>query len=156
MHFLVPTWPAFWLLSAKRPFTWPLDGEIDVMEHFACSNSSTGVITSHIQTQAYNYVNVTSKGVKNFVPNLFQDFHIYGLNWNSSSLLFYFDNKLTFKYKNPSPTNPNYSKWPFNQPFNIILNMALSTWCQTPTPDTGYPTSMFVDYVRQYESRPDL
>jgi beta-glucanase (GH16 family) len=27
------TWPAFWLLSAKRPLNWPEDGEIDIMEH---------------------------------------------------------------------------------------------------------------------------
>ena len=27
------TWPAFWLLAAKRPLDWPRDGEIDVMEH---------------------------------------------------------------------------------------------------------------------------
>ena len=27
------TWPAFWLLSAKRPLNWPTDGELDVMEH---------------------------------------------------------------------------------------------------------------------------
>lgn len=25
------TWPAFWLLGAKRPLNWPSDGEIDVM-----------------------------------------------------------------------------------------------------------------------------
>ena len=25
------TWPAFWLLAAKRPLNWPGDGEIDVM-----------------------------------------------------------------------------------------------------------------------------
>ncbi len=25
------TWPAFWLLAAKRPLQWPLDGEIDIM-----------------------------------------------------------------------------------------------------------------------------
>jgi beta-glucanase (GH16 family) len=27
------TWPAFWLLSAKKPLNWPNDGEIDIMEH---------------------------------------------------------------------------------------------------------------------------
>jgi beta-glucanase (GH16 family) len=27
------TWPAMWLLAAKRPLNWPSDGEIDVMEH---------------------------------------------------------------------------------------------------------------------------
>jgi beta-glucanase (GH16 family) len=27
------TWPAFWLLGAKRPLNWPDDGEIDIMEH---------------------------------------------------------------------------------------------------------------------------
>ena len=25
------SWPAFWLLSAKRPVNWPSDGEIDIL-----------------------------------------------------------------------------------------------------------------------------
>src|SRR5690242_14893919 len=27
------SWPAIWTLGSKTPFTWPDDGEIDIMEH---------------------------------------------------------------------------------------------------------------------------
>src|SRR5580765_6419002 len=27
------TWPAIWMLGSSKPFKWPDDGEIDIMEH---------------------------------------------------------------------------------------------------------------------------
>ena len=46
------TWPAFWLLSAKQPFSWPRNGEIDVMEHVGFE---PGVIHGTIHCDKYNW-----------------------------------------------------------------------------------------------------
>jgi len=41
---------------------------------------------------------------------------------------------------------------PFNQKFFIILNFAVGgAWPGAPSPDTVFPQSMAVDYVRVYQ-----
>lgn len=48
------TWPAFWLLSVRKPgWSWPKDGEIDIMEHVGYDMN---VIHATIHCAAYNHL----------------------------------------------------------------------------------------------------
>ena len=54
----VGTWPAFWLLaSSKKPLNWPLDGEIDIMEHVGFEMN---VVHSTIHCSAFNHMVISS------------------------------------------------------------------------------------------------
>ena len=139
-------WPAFWLLAANRPLVWPLDGEIDVMEHWGCN---PGVVAANIHTKKYNHMIGTNKGNSIYIQNLFDDFHTYRLDWNANRLIFYVDNRQIFRYDN---NENSYEAWPFNNQFNIILNLAVDSKCAQGVDNNFFPAEYVVDYVRQYEA----
>jgi len=65
----------------------------------------------------------TQKGGSKAVDNVFDQYHTYSLDWNSSRLKFYIDDSLIFAYYKEA--NAGYDSWPFDQEFNIIINTAI-------------------------------
>ena len=139
-------WPAFWFLAANRPLVWPLDGEMDVMEHWGCN---PGFVAANIHTKIYNHMIGTNKGNSIYIQNIFDDFHTYRLDWNANRLIFYVDNRQIFRYDN---NENSYEAWPFNNQFNIILNLAVDSKCAQGVDNNFFPAEYVVDYVRQYEA----
>ncbi len=143
----IPTWPAFWLLSARRPLRWPLDGEIDIMEHVSCVPNYIGV---HVNTKKYNWKNGTSQGKKVYINNLYDEFHTFGVDWNAQRIIFYIDNIEYFRYVK---TEMTFEAWPFDTRFNIIFNMAMDTQCMKENYDYLLPAKFIVDYIRIYNKK---
>merc|ERR1719215_117128 len=115
----VGTWPAIWMMPTDSNYGgWPASGEIDIMEALGRSH---GHVFGTIHTHAYNHMKGTQKG-KSFYTD-FSEWHTYALDWEKEKLTWYTDGNLynSFKPYNPS----NYAEWPFDQPFYLILNLAL-------------------------------
>lgn len=74
--------------------------------------------------------------------NFGEEFHIFGLQWNETELIFYFDGKEIRREKNEFC----YSESP------IWLSLALVKWAG-PVTDAVDGTSMKVDYVRYYQKK---
>lgn len=143
------TWPAIWMLSAKNPMKWPLDGEIDIMEHVGFDE---GVVHGTIHTEAYNHVKKTQKGKSTPVSDATQAFHVYAIDWDSERIAFYVDDQNYYTISK-TETGTKYEQWPFDQPFYLILNVAVGgNWGgQKGVDDTIFPARMEVDYVRVYQ-----
>ena len=90
------TWPAFWLLSAKRPLQWPLNGEIDIMEAVGFETSPNIYATIHCQS----FYGANGKGNHIAIADPYNTFHTYKADWNSQRIKFYTDNQLYFTYSN--------------------------------------------------------
>ena len=46
----------------------------------------------------------------------------------------------------------NVEHWPFDQPFFLILNLAVGgNWPGSPNTSTEFPSKFFINYVRVYE-----
>ena len=57
------------------------------------------------------------------VPGNYTSYNVYSLLWTPTSLTFEVNNKPFYTYtKNPGA---NYTTWPFDQPFYLIMNLAL-------------------------------
>ena len=91
------SWPAFWMLDG----VWP--PEIDIFEYpvFTGTNipdrySESGVwLNSNNQVQSdFTWIGDGSPAGEPDLPNLSFDFHNYALDWDSTSLRFYFDGTL--------------------------------------------------------------
>ncbi len=139
-------WPAFWMLGANSDTaTWPQCGEIDIMEYLG--NNPTTVFGS-LHGPGYFAGNAITK---NYVlPNdrFDNDFHIFGVEWDEDKINFYVDNAL---YNQITPSKVP-GPWVFNQPFYLILNMAVGgNFPGSPNTETVFPQTMQVDYVRVYE-----
>lgn len=141
------TWPAFWLLAAKRPLNWPQDGEIDIMEHVGYDQN---VVHATIHCKAYNHIDGTQIGKSTRVDDVSNKFHLYQLYWSEKSIRAYIDNKLYFQIDRPA--NANQDTWPFDNQFQILINTAVGgDWGGALGVDESvYPQRFVVDYVRQY------
>jgi len=139
-------WPAFWMVGANSDVvSWPQCGEVDIMEYLG-NNPTTVFGTVH--GPGYSGANAVSKTYS--LPNsrFDTDFHVFGIEWGENYINYYVDDVL---YNQITPNNVN-GEWVFNQPFYIILNLAVGgNLPGSPNNQTTFPQTMLVDYVRVYQ-----
>ena len=144
----VGTWPAIWMLPTDWVYGgWPNSGEIDIMEHVGFD---PGVIHGTVHTKAFNHTNGTQQGSQTFVGDFDVNYHVYALEWTPSQIRVYVDNNHYFTFNN---LNEGWEKWPFDQRFHLILNIAIGgTWGGLQgVDDSIFPVRMYIDYVRVYQ-----
>jgi beta-glucanase (GH16 family) len=142
-------WPAFWMLGNDiSSVGWPKSGEIDVME-----NLGTEPGTVHASLHGPSTAGPTSDltapfrlaGTRNFAD----DFHLYAVEWEPSTIRFYVDTNLYATFNRSHW--PAGGAWVFDHPFFLILNVAVGgNWPGPPDTTTVFPQQMLVDYVRVY------
>jgi beta-glucanase (GH16 family) len=145
------TWPAIWMLPVDNRYgKWPKSGEIDIMEHVGYD---PGVIHGTVHTQSFNHIHGTEKGAQKIVPGFADDFHVYAMNWTPKKIEFFVDD---VKYHEFVNTGQNSDDWPFDQPFYLLLNVAVGgNWGgRLGVAEDIWPKRMEVDYVRVYAPRP--
>lgn len=150
-------WPGLWMVPQYSIYgPWAASGEIDVME-------STGILpqnvigtihfggpypdTAQSPGPSYNYIPGTS----------LNNFNTYVLDWTSNAISWYIDGQ---KYEtqtnwwsssNTNNTEINPYPAPFNQPFYIIMNLAVGGAYGGPNIDnSAFPADLQIDYVRVY------
>ncbi|MGA0351366.1 MAG: family 16 glycosylhydrolase [Acholeplasmataceae bacterium] len=145
-------WPAFWLLPQTETYGgWAASGEIDIMEaRGRLPGEMSGAIHFGGAWPNNTYVSETYA-----LPNgeSINEFQVYAIEWDETSIRWYVDdvNFYTvtewFSEGNPFPA-------PFDQPFYILLNLAIGgVFDNNIVP----PASLFedqvlmqVDYVRVF------
>ena len=139
-------WPAFWMLGANSDtVTWPACGEIDIMEYLG-NNPLRMFGTVH--GPGYSGGESVSKDFLLTNSRFDTDFHVFGIEWDEDKINFYVDD---FLYHSIKP-NDVPGEWVFNQPFYLILNVAVGgNLPGDPNVETPFPQSMLVDYIRIYE-----
>jgi beta-glucanase (GH16 family) len=142
------TWPAIWMLpTLNRRMSWPLDGEIDIMEHVGFDK---GQIYGTVHTEAYNHNKGTQRGAVTTVDDATEEFHVYSIEWNADRIEWFVDNEKYHVFKNEKQSQ---KEWPFDNPFHLILNIAVGgSWGgQQGVDDSIWPRRMEVDWVRVYQ-----
>lgn len=141
------TWPAFWMLS-KDFKSWPLDGEIDIMEYVGYDPN---VVNGSIHTQSYNHSIGTQRTAKKTIANAESEFHVYALKWTEDKIRIYVDGYNYFTFSNDETGNKN--TWPFNVPFYLKLNLAIGgNWGGAQGVDETLSSASYqIDYVRVYQ-----
>lgn len=141
------TWPAIWMLGKNRAEAgWPTCGEIDIMEHVGYDKDT---IHGTIHTQAYNHMKGTQKGKTIFIENPYTAFHVYSIEWTQEKIDFLLDGVV---YNHIVNEHLSTNEWPFDQPFYLILNLAVGgNWGgKKGIDETVFPAVMEVDYVRVF------
>lgn len=159
-------WPAIWLLSQDEKFGgWAASGEVDIME---ARGQETGKVLGTLHYGGGWPANAHTG--KDFIfpgQGSIADFHVYALEWEPGEMRWYVDGKLyqtqnfwwsTSKRdgaKGGRPANESeLNPWPapFNQPFYIVLNLAIGgQFLGNPDATTVFPAEMDIDYVRVYD-----
>lgn len=143
-------WPAFWMMPASPVYGgWPRSGEIDIMENLG-NDSTTVYGTIHYGDTPPNNKH-TGKSYSLHEGNFNDSFHIFTLIWEKAKIQWLVDGHL---YQTLSEWYTPGEKFPapFNQPFNIILNLAVGGyWPGYPDSTTIFPQKYVIDYVRVYQ-----
>ena len=144
------TWSAIWTMPGGWTFSdgnWPDVGEIDIMEHVG---HNLGVIHASAHSKDYQWQKNTQKTGTIFIPDVNTEFHSYILDWTPDYMKVYVDDSLYFTYENEGLGE---SKWPYDKPFYLILNVAVGgAWGSIEgIDDSAFPQTMEVEYVRVYQ-----
>jgi beta-glucanase (GH16 family) len=142
------TWPAIWMLPENSEYGgWPASGEIDLMEHVGHEPNR---VYATVHTEAFNHVKGTQSTDTLRIDDAEEAFHRYALEWTPEKITWLVDGQTYSTFKN---RNRTYKEWPFDQPFHLILNIAVGgNWGGRQGVDhTIWPQQMTVDYVRVYQ-----
>ncbi|MAX71210.1 MAG: laminarinase [Flavobacteriaceae bacterium] len=135
-------WPAFWMLGSNiSEVGWPKSGEIDIMEYVG---KKPHEIHTTLHTQdSYGQ----SKNTKiSTIETIEEGFHTYKAKWTEESITFYIDDNEVYVF-NPKVKDEN--TWPFNQPFYILVNMAIGGNFGGPEVDDNiFPKQFEIDYIK--------
>jgi beta-glucanase (GH16 family) len=136
-------WPAFWMLGNNiSQVSWPQCGEIDIMERINTAPTLYG--TMHWENNG-----AASYGGNTPIPNPSQ-YHLYSVEWDSASIVWYLDGT---QYWSGNIANNINNTNAFHEPFYILLNMAVGgTWPGNPDGTSVFPDTMYIDYVRVYQT----
>lgn len=140
------TWPAIWMLGTGG--RWPEDGEIDLMEQTGWDKTR---VLGTVHTRAYNYFNGSlgvGRGASTVLANACTAFNRYQLTWTPDRIQIGVNDSVYMVFDNPK--NGDWTRWPFDQPQYLILNVAMGGDLGGAV-DAGFTADqMEVDYVRVY------
>ncbi|MFF1460530.1 family 16 glycosylhydrolase [Streptomyces sp. NPDC058330] len=140
-------WPAFWMLGDDLGSAgWPASGEIDIMENVGHEPD-----TVHGTLHGPGYSGGGGITASYTLPDgtaFADDFHTFAVDWSPQAITWSVDGH---DYRTRTPADVNGSKWVFDHPFFIILNLAVGgDWPGSPDGSTSFPQTMTVDYVRVF------
>ena len=148
--------PAFWLMANDENLygQWPRCGEIDCMEVMGQeTNKAYGTVhygNPHAQSQGTYY---TGENESDFSD----DFHVFTCDWEPGKITWYVDGVKYYEENDWYSTTVGQGTLaypaPFDQPFYIILNLAVGgSWVGNPNDETSFENNPYeIDYVRVYQ-----
>jgi len=146
-------WAAGWTLgdSYRDEKSWPYCGEIDIMESVGYEvddETGDGIAHCTVHTPAYYFKINNQISNTREVVDIADDFHTYAVEWTPKVIRGYVDGEQYYLYDK----NANELEWPFAEPQNIILNLAMGGgWGGAQGLDSTITSQQLViDYVRVY------
>ena len=146
-------WPAFWLMPRDDVYGgWANSGEIDIME-------ARGRLPFEVSSALHyggQWPNNTYTSATYRFPegDSIQAFHLYAVEWDETEFRFYVNDVMYHRVTHWFNTGHAFPA-PFDQPFYIILNLAVGgTFDGRQTPPDGlfeFPVEMQVEFVRVFE-----
>ena len=144
------TWPAIWMLPENDLYgEWPKSGEIDIMENVG---KDAEWIHGSIHSEEYNFQNSNHLTNKVSIPTNSSQYHKYSVIWTPEYIEFLVDDVSYFKHSYNESTD--YSKWeafPFDKPYNLILNLALGGNWGGDIDESIFPCYFYIDSVKIYD-----
>lgn len=136
----VGTWPALWTLGSDiSTVSWPACGEMDIME---ARGSEPNKIFGTFHYPGRSGGN--ADGGTTIISNASAAFHIYSLEWISTSIKISVDGIVYH-------TLANSSSVPFNHDFFLIMNVAMGGNFAGSIAPSFTSDTMEVDYIRVYK-----
>ena len=147
--------PAFWLMPTDENLygQWPKCGEIDIAEVLGDKTDTTHATLHFGEPHTQRQGTYTLKN-----GDFSKEFHVYACEWEPGEIRYYLDGELFYTENDWFTKREGFDEVtypaPFDQPFYIILNLAVGgTWVGYPDDTTVFDerAQMVVDYVKVYQ-----
>lgn len=140
-------WPAFWMLGndINHGTQWPYCDEIDIMENIGqTGDQGTNHMSLHDGNDTTYYQALPGGQIYH------NAYHTFSALWQPNQIQFFVDGNLMVTDTPASMGN----NWAFNNnPNFFLLNCAVGgSWPGNPDATTSFPQTMYVDYVRAYQT----
>jgi beta-glucanase (GH16 family) len=136
------TWPAIWMLGdIIADQGWPTCGEIDIAEG---RGSDPSQLFGTLHGPGYS----ADEGIAatcDLVTPIASDFHDFGIDWLPGSITWHIDGQPF-----AAVTRSAVREWVFDQPFYLLLNLAMGGNFAGSIDTHLTVASMHVDYVRHF------
>jgi len=136
-------WPAFWMLGKNidvQNIGWPKCGELDIVEINRNQNRAVGSFHSPSTPPGSGYTRSSDDtGVA-----LNEGWHTYGVIWTSSSVSWTLDGEV---FNSMSKDSGFGWKGILDQPYFLILNLAMGGTFVGGQPDSDLDSRMLVDWI---------
>jgi beta-glucanase (GH16 family) len=144
-------WPAFWMLGDDfETAGWPACGEIDILE---LRGQEPSVVVGSLHGPGYAGGDAITSIHRLKEGRFDADFHRFAVEWDPARIVFLVDDEpwQTVTADRVLAKGP----WVFDQPFFLLLNVAVGgMFVGPPDATTTLPQSMVVDWVRVFRRAP--
>jgi beta-glucanase (GH16 family) len=164
------TWPAIWMLPQKDRYgSWAASGEIDILEAVnlgvpcvSCLGGRESTILGTLHFGGKSPTNLQKGEEVPFPDVLDGGFHTYAIEWYPDRIIWQVDGRIFAQrqmneWSTTGSSNPGA---PFDQPFYLILNLAIGGKLAEGrglggVRLDGYPKRMEIDWVRVWQ-KPEM
>lgn len=138
-------WPAIWMLGSNiDEVGWPGCGEIDILEYVG---KDPGMVYTSLHTPDSHGNTINTR--KTPVADIEDGFHLFAMEWEPDAIRFYTDGELVYTF---SPKERTPEVWPFDQPFYLVINLAIGGNFGGPQIDDSiFPQEFIIDYIRIFK-----
>lgn len=140
------SWPAFWMLGERiGELGWPECGEIDIAEVGDIKHE----LVASLHGPGYCGGDPLTKRVE-VVDTLNDEFHTYAIDWRPGKVEWLFDGEV-ISTKTAADAMAVNSEWVFDQPFFLIVNLAMGGVFVPGGLDPNLnQAELTIDYIRHY------
>lgn len=163
------TWPAIWMLPEGEAYgPWASSGEIDILEAVnlgvRCKTCPGGRENTILGTLHFGgrWPNNALNSTETHAPDVTEGFHTFGIVWEPGRVRWTYDGQVYADKRqelwwSEASATPGA---PFDQPFHLILNLAIGGGLAEErgrggVDKSGFPKQMEVDWVRVWQCRPE-
>lgn len=144
-------WPAIWFLGDKTVRSWPLCGEIDLLEYYRVDDVPTVLANAVWGNEEWNTSRTPVPHFQESDPDWNSKFHIWRMDWDEEYIRLYIDDELLNEINLSKTINPDGVN-PFHSPQHLLLNLAIGRIGESPA-ETTFPIRYEIDYVRVYQKK---
>lgn len=164
------TWPAIWMLPEDDRYgRWAASGEIDILEAVnlgvECKECPGAIENTILGTLHFGgqWPDNTFASTEIAQPGSLEEFHTYSIIWSAGKITWLIDGRI-FAIKTAedwSTTATDDPNAPFDQPFHLILNLAIGGKLAEGrgiggVSEDGFPKEYEIDWVRVWQCDTDI